>query len=292
MKSTLLKRVLTVVFAAACCFSTSQAIAQVQDSKSAASDLKVMSFNIRYGLANDGENSWPKRNGFVADVVKEFAPDLLGLQEAMGLQVEFMKTKLPDWKYFGASRDENPNGEQCGIFIRTERCEVLKDGQFWLSQTPDQKFSKSWDSSLPRIATWVRLRDRTTGRRILFLNTHFDHRGSVARFHAGRIIREFVEEQPKEDSIIVTGDFNCAIKSRPYEALLATDRLQDTWLKMNPTPLPNEGTFNGFQGKDDGARIDWVLCSPNFSIVDADIVKTARDGKYPSDHFPVTAILK
>lgn len=283
---------LVAAFAAVCCLSTAELFAEDKASPSAERELRVMSFNIRYGLAKDGENRWSKRDTFVADVVTDFQPDLLGIQEAMGFQADFLKTNLTEWKYFGSSRDQNPDGEQCGIFVRTGRFEVLEDGQFWLSETPQVKFSKSWDSSLPRIATWVRLRDRVTSRKVLFLNTHFDHRGAKARFQSAVVIREFVDQQPKDQSMIVTGDFNCAIKSAPYTALLATDRLNDTWMTKNPSPLPNEGTFNGFQGKDDGARIDWVLCSPDFSVVNADIVKTSRNGKFPSDHFPVTAVLR
>ncbi|MEP3480452.1 MAG: endonuclease/exonuclease/phosphatase family protein [Fuerstiella sp.] len=261
-------------------------------SKDGSDQLRVMSFNIRYGLAKDGDNSWPNRDSFVADVAKEFHPDLLGIQEAMGFQADYLKQHMPDWKYFGTSRDANHQGEQCGIFVRLSRFEILNDGQFWLSESPDTKFSKSWDSSLPRIATWVHLKDKVTGTQIVYLNTHFDHRGAEARLKSAQIIRKFVDQQKKNHAIIVTGDFNCDFQSRPYDALLASERLQDTWRLTHPTKTVNDGTFNGFQGKDDGARIDWVLCSPSFQVIDAAIVKTSQDGKYPSDHFPVTAILK
>ena len=261
-------------------------------SEDGSEQLRVMSFNIRYGLAKDGDNSWPNRDSFVADVAKEFRPDLLGIQEAMGFQADYLKQQMPDWKYFGTSRDANNQGEQCGIFVRASRFEILNDGQFWLSETPDIKFSKSWDSSLPRIATWVHLKDKVTGKNIVYLNTHFDHRGAEARLKSAQIIREFVDKRKKNHTIIVTGDFNCGVQSLPYNALLATDRLNDTWQTAHPTKTMKEGTFNGFQGKDDGARIDWVLCSPSFSVIEAVIVKTSRNGKFPSDHFPVTAVLK
>lgn len=296
-----LSRFAFVFFAVGCSAALGQQGQEVAQPVSAAGisalennneELRVMSFNVRFGLANDGDNSWPKRDSFVADVAKEFRPDLLGIQEAMGFQAEYLKLQLPKWKYVGASRDANKDGEQCGIFVRAARFEILDDGQFWLSEKPDKKFSKSWDSSLPRIATWVQLKDKVTGRQIMYLNTHFDHRGAEARFQAAGIIGAFVDKQQKNMAIIVTGDFNCAFQSRPYEALLATDRLQDTWLKMKHAKPPKEGTFNGFRGKDDGPRIDWVLCSPDFRVVNAEIVKTSRDGKYPSDHFPVTAVLK
>ena len=254
--------------------------------------LNVMSFNIRYGLANDGNNSWPYRSGFVTDVIQEFAPDLLGIQEAMGFQAKFLKLQLPEFQHFGASRDANPNGEQCGIFVRTSRFDILTDGQFWLSETPDKKYSKSWDASLTRIATWVQLKDKNTKRQLLFLNTHFDHRGAESRIQAAAIIRKFIDKQTQVQSVIVTGDFNCSVGSKPHQTLLVNNRLQDTWQKFGKVPSAHEGTFHGFQGNDTGARIDWVLCSRELKVIEANIVKTSKAGKYPSDHFPVTAVLK
>lgn len=292
MKNVISRTLLASVFSAAVCCSAIGQDAPAIDEVNDHDELRVMSFNIRYGLANDGDDSWPKRDTFVADVIKDFDPDLLGIQEAMGFQAEFLKQQLPDWKYFGASRDPNPNGEQCGIFVKTQRFQIVEDGQFWLSETPDEKFSKSWDSSLPRIATWVRLRNRKTNRTILYLNTHFDHRGAEARFQAARIIREFLARQPDTESLVVTGDFNCGYQSKPYTELLQAKRLKDTWREVTNEHPGKEGTFNGFKGTDNGDRIDWVLCSKELKVVDAQIVKTSREGKYPSDHFPVTAVLK
>src|SRR6056297_3048996 len=127
-------------------------------SESAAEDaaLRVMSFNIRYGSANDGDNHWKTRDSFVIDVIRDFNPDLLGTQETLGFQAKYLQGQLPEMVYVGTSRDANPDGEQCGILYRKDRFEQLEAGQFWLSDTPLVKFSKSWDSSLPRIATWVR----------------------------------------------------------------------------------------------------------------------------------------
>lgn len=262
------------------------------ESKEAADSVRVMSFNIRFGLAKDGNNSWPNRDRLVVDTINESYPDLLGVQEAMPFQIQFLKENLKDRSYVGSSRDANPEGEQCGVFYRTSRFALLDQGQFWLSETPNKKFTKSWDSSLPRIATWVRLKDLKTSHQLLFLNTHFDHRGAEARFQAARVIREFIESQPQDLPVIVTGDFNCGWDSRPYRELLSSQRLTDTWLRQQKARPDREGTFNGFKGTDDGARIDWVLCSADFTVTDASIVKTSRDGQYPSDHFPVTAVLK
>ena len=114
-------------------------------------ELKVMSFNIRYGTADDGKDIWANRQELVVTVIKAFAPDLMGTQETLPFQAKYIHEQLSEYTYIGWSRDQSETGEQCGIFVRKERFEIIESGQFWLSETPDEKFSKSWDSSLPRV---------------------------------------------------------------------------------------------------------------------------------------------
>jgi len=258
-----------------------------------ATPVRVMSFNIRYGTANDGENSWPSRRELVLETVARFRPDLLGVQEALPFQASYVAENLPGMRYFGRGRQaDEAQGEQCGVLYREERFELLGSGHFWLSETPDVPGSQSWDSSLPRMATWVLLEDRTArGRTLLFVNTHFDHRGSEARLNSASIIGDWVAEQ-RATSVIVTGDFNCGEGSPPY-SLLVTNELRDTYRALYAERGENEGTFNGFKGTKSGARIDWILASPNLRVLEATLDDHHAPGeRYPSDHFPVSAVLE
>lgn len=257
----------------------------------AAEPVRVMSFNIRYGLAKDGDNEWSKRTELVVDTIKAFEPDLLGTQETLGFQAEFLRKQLPEFGYIGQTRDNNPNGEQCAIFYRKERFERIAHDQFWLSESPETKASKSWDSSLPRVATLVVLKDKTSNRELTFYNTHFDHRGGTARLESAKLIRRKVDTRAKKTAIIITGDFNCGEGSGPYNQLLESARLSDSYRNLIPEKKAGEGTFNGFKGKTDGPRIDWVLHSPEFKTTQASIDRFNKQGRYPSDHFPVTAVL-
>lgn len=185
------------------------------------------------------------------------------------------------------------------IFFRRERFEKLAGGHFWLSETPDKVGSKSWDSSLPRMASWVKLRDKQTpdAAPILLLNTHFDHKGPQSRLAAAQLVRQQIRTLGAEHRIILTGDFNTGEGTPPYQALFAADGetaspVIDSYRSIHPEAGKEEGTYNGFKpAAKTGARIDWIAVSRDWRVVSAAIDHTERDGRVPSDHFPITAVL-
>jgi len=264
--------------------------------------LRVMSFNIRYGTAKDGPNHWDLRKEFLVETIKAFKPDLLGTQETIGFQRDYLAEKLPEYKTIGVGRDDGAEkGEMMAIYIRKERFDVIGSGHFWLSETPDVVGSKSWDSSLPRMVTWADLKDKQApdGPRIMWFNTHFDHMGVEARKLAGRLLRERVAEQ-KEKAVIVTGDFNSVEASDAYRNLFGAIDGQESPIVDTFRVLPKEkqqtenvGTFSGFVAANrKGGRIDWIGVSSQFKVLSAEIDYTERDGRTPSDHFPVTAVIE
>lgn len=264
-------------------------------------DVRVMSFNIRYGSANDGENAWEKRKGFLIETVIAFDPDLLGTQETLAGQRNDLAARLTDYEVLAAGRDDGrEKGEMMAVFYRKARFDKLDGGHFWLSETPDEAGSKSWDSSLPRMVTWVKLRDRTDpgAPPIAFFNTHFDHRGPRARLESARLIRRKIDDLSQGCRVVLTGDFNSGEGNDPYRALFGPDAakslaLRDTFRIVHPTRGEDEGTYSNFRpGPVRGGRIDWIGCSDDWEVRAAAIDHTSRDGRTPSDHFPVTAILR
>lgn len=263
-------------------------------------DVRVMSFNVRYGTAKDGPNHWDRRKEFLAETVAAFGPDLLGTQEALPFQRDYLAEKLPGYGVLGVGRDDGKEkGETAAAFWRTDRFEKADGGHFWLSRTPDAAGSKGWDAALPRMATWVKLVDRRAGGKpVLWVNTHFDHVGADARIESARLLRDRLAVLGTGCSVVVTGDFNAGEGSEPYRALfgrIGADEspLVDAYRMAHPKREPDEGTFHGFEaGADAGDRIDWIGASRDWSVVAAGIDRTARAGRTPSDHFPVTAVLR
>jgi endonuclease/exonuclease/phosphatase family metal-dependent hydrolase len=263
--------------------------------------VRVMSFNIRYDNPRDGEDRWEKRQGMLLDTIRAYDPDLLGMQEVLAGQADVLREKLADYGFVGGGRDDGRRaGEFSPIMFRKDRFELLAHGHWWLSPTPEKVGSKGWDAALPRIVTWAKLKDRTLGVNLLLFNTHWDHIGVVARVESGKLMRRLIDDQrdPEQGDLptIVTGDFNSTEESPQYRALTggagAGVRLTDAHRAVHPERKPDEATYHGFKGTRDGMRIDWILHSPHWTARGASIDHTQRDGRYPSDHYPVTAELE
>ena len=264
----------------------------------AAEPLRVMSFNIRYATESDGANAWSKRTEFFFDTVKAFGPDLVGFQEVLAVQHDAITARLSGYAFAGVARDDGKRkGEWSLIAYRTSRFTAVASGDFWLSETPEIPGSKSWDAALTRLCSWVRLRETATGREFLFANTHFDHRGIVARQEASRVISTRLPLIAADLPAILTGDLNINEDNPAYAVLTRPTtpgaiRWIDTFRAVYPTRTPSELTFNGFKGGTAGSRIDFVFHTADFTTTAAAIDRTARDGRFPSDHYPVTAVLR
>ena len=122
------------------------------------------------------------------------------------------------------------------------------------------------------------------------MNTHFDHRGRQARLHSAQLLIDMLADWTDLPAI-VTGDLNAAEQSPPLQALL-DGGLRDSFRVVHPDST-SAGTFSGFRGRTDGAKIDYVLCSDAFAVEAAWIDRTRTpDGRAPSDHYPVGAVLR
>ena len=263
--------------------------------------IRTMSFNIRYGTANDGINRWDVRKEFLIETIQAYSPDLLGTQETLASQRDYLYEKLHGYGVVGVGRDDGKlKGEMAALFYRTDRFEELEQGHFWLSPTPLEVGSKGWDAALPRIASWVKLRDRRdpNASPILFLNAHLDHQGKMARAESTSLIRSKLQELGRECRWIITGDFNADPNDSPYANLFGQKEIdgrniRDTYRMFRSVVEQAEGTFSSFvESNRNGSRIDWIGCTDEFDVRVAGIDRTARDGRTPSDHFPVFATLR
>jgi endonuclease/exonuclease/phosphatase family metal-dependent hydrolase len=274
---------LAIAWAAACDVSAGQE----------AEPVRVMTFNVRFGMADDGEDSWPHRRDLVARVIRDYDPAVLGVQEALRFQLDEIEGALPHLGEIGVGRDDgDEEGEYAAILFDRRRLHVLAQGTFWLSDTPEVPGSATWGNRVTRLATWARFRDRDTGRTFYVFNTHWDHESQQARERSAALLLERIRARDVgADPVVLTGDFNAGEDNPAFRALLAAPGgLHDTFRALHPDE-GGVGTFNGFHGDRDGPKIDAVLASPAWRTLSAGIDRTSEGGRYPSDHFPVTATL-
>jgi endonuclease/exonuclease/phosphatase family metal-dependent hydrolase len=262
-----------------------------------------MSFNIRFARLGHSEerteNNWndakfPRRER-VFRVIREYDPDVLGVQEARHGQIVDLREALTGYEFYGVGRDDGKTGgEYTGIFYRRNRLKRLDAGSFWLSSepaVPGSKF-KSAPDALTRMASWVLLRGEQPDARFLVLNTHWDHISKSARRQSAALIRDRLAELGDGAPAIVMGDLNAPETSPELKALVRGDgALIDSYRALFAKPSADEGSFGGWQGQRDGHRIDFILHTKEFKPVAAEIMRTSYDNLWPSDHYPVTATL-
>lgn len=260
------------------------------------SSIRIMSYNIKYDDKTDTVNGWKQRKEQVANLIAFYEPDFLGTQEGLLHQLQFMEERLGSMQWIGVGRGDGKNeGEFSAIFYNTERFELVanSDSTIWLSETPSEP-SKSWDAALPRIMTWGKFRDTSTGKEFFVFNTHFDHIGETARAESARLVVETINEIAGSFPVILTGDFNAVEDSRPYDILTANSSpLKDAYYK---TEIPHVGpvfSYSGFKvvNSDSERRIDYIFVNEEVEVQKHAIISDFREGRYPSDHLPVIADL-
>jgi endonuclease/exonuclease/phosphatase family metal-dependent hydrolase len=266
----------------------------VVDTMSAGPTVHVLSFNIRYGTADDGVNAWPRRKDLVYDVIRRQDSDFVGLQEALHFQIDAIREVLPAYNEVGLGRDDgNEAGEYAAILYKRDRWRAEDGGTVWLSDTPDVPGSMTWGNEITRIVTWARFVEKETGRALWLFNTHFDHVSQPSREKSAELLASRIANRGSHDPVIVTGDFNAgegnaAILYLKNVAKRSPVTLVDTFRALHPDARA-VGTGGGFEGLRDGPKIDYVFAEPDAKVRKAGIIRDHRNGRYPSDHFPVYA---
>jgi endonuclease/exonuclease/phosphatase family metal-dependent hydrolase len=258
-----------------------------------AAPLRVMSFNIRYGTANDGLNSWPLRRELVLEVIGNSAPHILGVQEALGFQLDEIEERFEHYGRVGVGRDDGVAAvEISAILFDQKRLKLIDGGTFWLSSTPEVVASTSWGNGITRICTWAKFANKADGTRFHVFNTHWDHRSQPSRVGSAGLILERIAQIASDGPALLMGDFNAGEENPAFVQLVSNPDvpLRDSFRVLHPEAT-GVGTFNGFQGKTDGAKIDSVLVSDHWTLHRGVINREGAGERWPSDHFPVEAEL-
>jgi endonuclease/exonuclease/phosphatase family metal-dependent hydrolase len=249
--------------------------------------IRIITYNIRVSLPEDGINAWPNRKNQVVALLRFHQPDIFGLQEALIDQIEDIHSKLPIMKWVGIGRDDGKeSGEYSPIFYDSEKFIALKEGWFWLSETPD-KPGLGWDATCNRTCTWLLLNEIKSNQRFMVFNTHFDHIGVKARLESARLILQKIKDLNTDNlPVILTGDFNMTPDQEPI-SVLTTELIDSKSISKEP-PYGPTGTFNGFKFDSPlNSRFDYIFVSTNINVNQYAVITDSKDLTYPSDHLPV-----
>ncbi len=253
------------------------------------SDITVISYNIRAGTANDGTNSWTYRGGCSPTMIMDQKPDIFGVQEALDFQISFLEEYCKDYKSVGVGREDGKHkGEHMSIFYNKKKIKLLKWGTYWLSETPDEP-SKGWDAECIRTATWTLLKDKESGNKFYYVNTHLDHVGWEARKNGlALIVDRIAEMNPEGYPMILTGDFNMLI-DRPEFDDLKTKMIN---AREAATKTDHNVTYNAWGKASDSKIIDYIWYKGFTSCpLYETITKEYLGRTFVSDHYPIKAIL-
>jgi len=269
--------------------------------------LRIITFNILQANAHkDNENRWENRRELVVNILRENQPDIVGLQEALRLQLDQIRQGLGQYGEIGVGRDDGKTqGEYCAILYRRDRFDVNESGTFWLSDTPEAPNSITWGNACTRICTWARFIEKKSRLAFYAFNLHLDHVSQPSREKSAVLLANRIAGRKQPDPFIVTGDFNAGEDNPAILYLKGKGALGKDSAGPVPNPIPlvdtfrvlhrddkEVGTFNDLQGNRSGPKIDYIFVPGDLEILQAEIIRTQYAGRWPSDHFPVTATLR
>lgn len=254
--------------------------------------MRVLTCNIRYAAAQDGDNAWPHRRETCVDVIRSREPDVICFQEVSREQFVYLCGRLPE--YDAHMQTDTPLGQhpRNPVFWRRDALSLVSSGGYWLSETPHICGSKSWDSHNIRMAVWVKLVSRGSSAECRIIDTHLDHMSQRARVEQARLINEDVAAYPADYPQILCGDMN-ADGSNPAICSFLEAGWYDTYAAVHETLDPGH-TFHQFLGSEFESavgKMDWVFARGDISANAAEVIQDTRDGRFPSDHYFVGADL-
>jgi len=255
-------------------------------------DIDVITLNIRMDTPADSINAWPNRAHIVAGFINDQIPDLLGMQEVLWHQYLYLDSALAGYGSVVAGRDDGKmEGEACPVFYRLGRFSPVASGTFWLSATPEVPGSIGWGAALTRIATWVRLYDKTEKDTLLFINTHFDHISDSARVMSAGVLLGRVRQLAGDNNFIITGDFNALPESMAIARMNEGNYAVDSYTVSDTPPEGETGTFHGWKDTPGEGRIDYIFVRKGMEVKAFKTFKIISDGVFISDHWPVRAVV-
>jgi len=267
-----------------------------EENGAAGQTLSLMTYNLKFA-SRTFEPPWDVRREMQVDLIRQYAPDIIGTQEGLKEQVDYLADTLTDYVVVGEGRKGGDDDEHMAIFFKRDKFRLREMGSFQLSETPE--VIGSGPEVNPRMVTWARLAFITrpdeegsgpypddyrghweSTREFYVFNTHFFSKKSqvLAKWNSARLILDRVHALDrfgtweKERPVFLVGDFNSQPQGKIYETLVG-----------DGDPQRFRDTIDGGKG------IDWILYRGDLEVLHYEQIDYNVDGAYPSDHLPILA---
>jgi endonuclease/exonuclease/phosphatase family metal-dependent hydrolase len=277
--------------------------------------LRVMTFNIAGADDEDqGDNAWNARRAMLnVATIQCYAPDIIGFQEFQAGNHATYATHLAHYELVLGPHTEVEPYVYNPIAWNPLSCELLQNGGFWLSPTPEI-YSGGWNTAAIRAASWARFRHRASATTFVHVNTHLDHISEQARLAGSALILQRSQQLRKAGTpLLLTGDFNTNAWLPPETEPVATSfttasyafflehGFYDTFRAAGNQDSLSSHTYHDYAGNAYDLRqhhlawrIDWILVHDSVRTLDTErcvIIRDHDEHVYPSDHYPVLADL-
>ena len=269
---------------------------QIINQESERQTIKMMTYNLKFASPTF-KPAWSVRRHWQVDLIHKYDPDIIGTQEGLKEQVDFLMDHLTQYVVVGEGRKGGDDDEHMAIFFKRDRFRLREMGTFQLSETP--QVLGSGPAVNPRIVTWARLaiinrpaNGKTSPypmdyrghwentQEFYVFNTHFFTGGyDLAKLNSAKLIMKRINafnrfgEWTKERPVFLMGDFNAKPGGEVYTTFVGDEKSNN--------PLLLKDSIKGGRG------IDWVLYKGNVKVLHYEKVDYNVDGAYPSDHKPV-----
>lgn len=273
-------------------------------------DFTVASFNVGFCKDPSDVRRWDVRKNLIMPLVEFHGFDIVGMQEPMGFQVDYLAAQSDKYAVAGqivrnltlAEVSEKSAAKNIDnmlrnmnnpIFYRRDKFELLDSGKFYFSETPDKAergFGGQFDSI--RSCVWAKFRHIESGREFHFFNIHLCVE-KYAKWHkpAAELLVKKIREIAKGGTFFVSGDFN-ETRSQPASLVMrgssiAKDARENSLSKPYGT---TRSTFNNYKNVSEGDMpIDFIYVSNDVAVLNFGTYTDHVDGLVPSDHYPISA---
>lgn len=256
-------------------------------------ELNIMTFNIRYDTWFDIFHPWRSRKKNVLAHILAQQCHVIGLQEALPHQLNFLRENMKGFAFVGTGRKGNVDSEFTPIFYDLQRIDLIKSGTFWLSQDPEVVGSHGWDALIPRIVTWAFFHDKITNKEFYAFNTHFANRGRIAKNESAKLLLKKVKEIAGSGPCLVIGDFNSFPSEKPVRIMLNEkdpEHFTDARTASAKTHTGSQGTYTQFRSRAvDEEPIDFIFIKNGVKVHRHSTLSNTAIGRSASDHYAVMA---